>query len=119
MERATAPAVNFLKKYNWPGNVRQLHNVVERAMNFSKGKELTKEDFQVAMTGTCAAGEKTKTKMIQSSRCSIEEARNNAEKQLIEDTLKMCGNNKTKTAECLDIARPLLYQKMKRLGIKT
>ena len=118
VERATAPAVNFLKKYNWPGNVRQLHNVVERAMNFSKGKELTKEDFQVAMTGTCAAGEKTKTKMIQSSRCSIEEARNNAEKQLIEDTLKMCGNNKTKAAGCLDIARPLLYQKMKRLGIK-
>lgn len=118
-ERATNPAINFLKKYTWPGNVRQLHNVVERAMNFSKGgKELTRDDFEAAMRGDRCQGEKWKTQNGSNGMSSIEEVRNAAEKGLIMDTLRMCSNNKTQAAECLNIARPLLYQKMKRLGIK-
>ena len=49
---------------------------------------------------------------------TIEDVRNRAETKLILDTLKMCNNNKTKAAERLNIARPLLYQKIKRLGIR-
>jgi transcriptional regulator with PAS, ATPase and Fis domain len=118
VERATVSALNFLKKYKWPGNVRQLHNVVERAMNFSKSKELAKEDFEAAMVGACGQVDERHNKNGESALGSIEDVRNKAETKLILDTLRMCDNNKTKTAESLNIARPLLYQKIKRLGIK-
>lgn len=117
VERATTTAISFLKKYNWPGNVRQLHNVIERAMNFSKGKELTREDFEAAMVGVCGQGEEIKSKNGKNTLGSIEDVRNKAERELILETLKIYGNNKTKAAKSLNIARPLLYQKMKRLGI--
>ncbi len=118
VERATASALHFLKKYKWPGNVRQLHNVVERAMNFSKGKELTKEDFETAMVDAWGQVYEIPDNKEEIAFGTIEDVRNRAETKLILDTLKMCNNNKTKAAERLNIARPLLYQKIKRLGIR-
>ena len=47
----------------------------------------------------------------------IDQARNKAEREVILKVLAYFNNNKTKAAEYLNIARPLLYQKMKRLGI--
>ena len=40
------PAVlETLKQYSWPGNIRELRNVIERAMNFATGDRLTLDDF--------------------------------------------------------------------------
>ena len=47
----------------------------------------------------------------------IDQARNKAEREVIIKVLAHFNNNKSKTAAYLGIARPLLYQKMKRLGI--
>ena len=48
----------------------------------------------------------------------IEAAKAATEKEVIENALNAAQGNKTKAAELLNIARPLLYQKMRRLGIK-
>jgi transcriptional regulator with PAS, ATPase and Fis domain len=69
------------------------------------------------MVGVCGQGEEIKSKNGKNTLGSIEDVRNKAERELILETLKIYGNNKTKAAKSLNIARPLLYQKMKRLGI--
>jgi two-component system response regulator AtoC len=48
----------------------------------------------------------------------LEEVKRQAERQAILQALAMCSNNKSETAKLLKIPRPLLYQKMKRLGIE-
>ncbi len=112
----SSEAIQAMKGYHWPGNIRELHNVVERAMNYAKGPILQPEDFKL---GENWSDEKIKD-LITSHPFEnpIELVRNKAERELIISTLEKFGNNKTKAAEYLQIARPLLYQKMKRLGIE-
>lgn len=99
-----------LREYDWPGNIRELQNVLERAIAFSKGGCVTANDIDIT--------DKNEHKYDISSQNPIEDAKKNAEKELILQVLNDCGGNRTKTAEVLKISRPLLYQKMARLGIK-
>ncbi|MEG0829849.1 MAG: sigma 54-interacting transcriptional regulator [Anaerovoracaceae bacterium] len=108
-------AVNLLKKYDWPGNVRELHNIIERGMNFSNTQVLSVEDLDLEIDGEKIQPE---TKDLEKGEGLIEAARNKAERDLIKGALHRFGNNKTKVAEYLGIARPVLYKKMKRLEIQ-
>jgi len=104
---------NVFRNYDWPGNVRQLQNTIERGVSFAKGDHLRLEDMDLndAMRG----GE---TKEKSDFRDPIKAVKYDAEKKLILLALARFQGNKTKTAEYLGIQRPLLYQKMKRLGIR-
>lgn len=104
---------DYLKKYNWPGNVRELHNIVEKAMNYADGDTLKLEYFRLgSRNGGIDLGELSKLGN------PIEVVKREAERKLILHVLEMFGGNKTKASQFLKLSRPLLYQKMKRLGIK-
>ncbi len=105
---------NF-RQYDWPGNVRELHNMVERAMNYvPAGEEVLKlEHFGIEMDSVRNAFARLKD-----MDNPIEDIKQEAERNLIINVLKQFDGNKTKAAEFLKIQRPLLYQKMSRLGIK-
>ncbi len=104
---------HVLKKCDWPGNVRQLQNVLECGVSFAKGDHLRLEDLDINMSlqdeppseNTCAQD-------------LIKTARDDAERKVILESLSKFNYNKKKTAEYLGIPRPLLYQKITRLGIK-
>lgn len=100
-----------LKQYNWPGNIRELQNVIERAVNNVEGNTITLSDIGMGVDVDLPFGMNEKHDNL------IETAKNYAEKKVIIHALKKFDNNKSKAAEYLDIARPLLYKKMKRLGI--
>jgi transcriptional regulator with PAS, ATPase and Fis domain len=103
---------SLFNEYHWPGNVRELMNVLERAMNYTENDTLEKEHFDHAVINDQFhdhAG-------IERSH-PIEFVRNQAEKMLIMQTLKKTDGNKSRAAKLLQIARPLLYQKMNRLRI--
>ena len=104
-----------LKRYDWPGNIRELYNVVERAMNFASDDRLTEKEFDIAFMDNHGSGESPTDGSM--SKKLIDQVRDDAEKKLIMSVLKRFDNNKTKTAEFLNVARPLLYQKIKRLNI--
>jgi transcriptional regulator with PAS, ATPase and Fis domain len=104
--------LNILKQYNWPGNIRELRNVLERAMNFASGSTLTTGDFNFFIRT-----EKQTMPDYSSNGNIIEETKRKAEKELIETVLQHFGYNKTHSANFLNISRPLLHQKIKRLGI--
>ncbi len=107
------PSVHrLLKNYNWPGNIRELFNVVEKAMNFVEGSVLQSEHFDFVTNVN-----RIELNEIASMERPIDAIRNQAEKQLISQVLEMFDGNKTKAAQYLKIPRPLLYQKIKRLNL--
>ena len=110
-------ALEMLKKKKWQGNVRELRNSIERAMNFVSGNILTKEDFQWGSDGEPLNIKLPDLSGIKGDRL-IDKARDEAEREVIIKVLEYFDNNKSKTAKYLNIARPSLYKKMKRLGIE-
>ena len=102
-----------LKEYDWPGNIRELYNRIEAAMNYSTGESLCPEHLNLS-----SHIKTTYMSNLNTSKNPIEDVKKEAERELIKKTLIQCQYNKTKAAEHLKIDRSLLYQKMKRLGIK-
>ena len=113
IERIDDRALKRLMDYDWPGNVRELQNTIEKSMNYAEGTVLTDQtlDFDIFI-------EKQSVEMLKGYNKPIEEVLAQTERNLIQRTLETFGGNKTKTAEFLKIPRTLLYQKMKRLGMK-
>lgn len=99
-------------QYNWPGNVRELQNVLERAIIFMMGNKLLLEHVSAGFVMPS-----TEPILKFDTANPIETAKQFAEKELIRGTLALCNNNKTRAAKLLKIPRPLLYQKIKRLGL--
>lgn len=102
--------------YDWPGNIRELHNRIERAMNFIDGDEdiLSLHHFSRAPQDDTSLD----LNGMELLKNPIEEVKKDAERKLIIEVLKRFNGNKTKAAKHLHISRPLLYQKINRLGIK-
>ena len=108
-------ALAKLECRRWYGNVRELRNAVERAMNFSGDNILHPEDFGITKN---PAGGSLSEWPSENGKRIIDQARDSAEKEIIINVLEHFDGNKSRAAEYLGIARPVLYQKMKRLGIK-
>ena len=99
--------------YDWPGNIRELYNQVEAAMNYAQGDVLRPEHFNWRVDSS-----RINLEELKRFDNPIETIKKEAERKLINEVLMRFDYNKSKAAEYLKISRPLLYQKMKRLGIK-
>jgi len=102
--------VDELTHYNFPGNVRELRNMVERAIIFCKGDKLKIEDFSVYARPSVP----TTPPPIQAQSLSDLQIK---EKEFILDTLKECHFNQTEAANHLGISRDALIRKMKKYAI--
>jgi two-component system, NtrC family, response regulator len=98
--------LDALKKYLWPGNIRELKNVIERAMILSESKILTPNLLPKEFS---SGG----SKLGLNSSLSLEEL----EKEYILRIYKETGKNKTQTAKKLGISSATLYRKLKDYGI--
>ena len=121
-------ATNALKSYSWPGNVRQLENILRRAVLLSPNPMLTPDDVSLPRERR----NRESLEDIISSRLegyinSIDASGKHElydtivpfmERPLIKLVLKKTGGNQVKTAEILGINRNTLRKKIKELGIK-
>lgn len=98
--------LNMLKTYNFPGNVRELKNMTERALILCKNETLTPDDFHIKQSNS---PETSKENII----FNLEEN----EENLIRLALKEKKYNQNKTAELLGITRDSLIRRMKKYGI--
>lgn len=99
-----------LQQYDFPGNVRELKHMVERALILCEGDRLTLDHFdhlKIKMKTYIAAGEAKHTGR------TLEEI----EKETIEETLRESGYNKSEAARMLNISRQALDRKIEKLGI--
>ena len=118
----TDEAMNLLRRYQYPGNVRELSNIIERAAVLTKGLTITAQDLPPHLldpTGPKAFPHPHDPDPTNDSYTpmTLTEALRNPERQIILAALAANDWNRTATAEVLDINRTTLYKKMKSLGI--
>ena len=98
-----------LVRYDWPGNIRELESVIERAVLFCAGSELLPdclpEEFQTRVTSAS---------FVIPPLLPMEEI----EREAIMQTLERTAGNVKKSAQILRFPRPTFYRKLKKLGIK-
>jgi two-component system response regulator HydG len=110
-------ALDLLHRYDWPGNLRELRNVVKRMVLLSKndvaGVDCLPDDMELSVTWP-AAGVPQAQPAPGTDLKAIQEAN---EKALIEKTLREVRYNKSKAARLLNIDRKTLYSKIERYGL--
>jgi transcriptional regulator with PAS, ATPase and Fis domain len=107
--RKLDPSVNHvLLSYTWPGNIRELMNVIQRAVTISDNKVLTADDFRLHGHESGQETEPVK---------NYKDAVNLFKKELITSTLKLYNGNQTKTAVRLGIQRTYLSRLMSEFNI--
>lgn len=109
-----AEAMALIQNYSWPGNLRQMKNVVKRATLISQGKVIHAADLQIDLTETDTSDNWIVTKPLatvsQHSPLLHDEGR---EQERIREALRECNFNKSKAARLLGIDRKTLYNKLK------
>jgi DNA-binding NtrC family response regulator len=103
----SSAALKKLTDYSWPGNVRQLRNVVENLVLFSRGKDIDVDD----LPGELHASPTSEL------RIAIGEKMDLIERRVIEWTLQAADRNRTRAAEMLGISRRTLLRKIKELNL--
>lgn len=100
-----AKASEMLMRYEWPGNLRELNNVVKRSVLLCRGDKIGVKQLNMSMTNTS-------TRPNDLSLHNIDE-----EKERILSALRSCGGNKSKAAILLGVDRKTLYNKLQKYGI--
>lgn len=108
IEEISPDALSRMLEYNWPGNIRELENAIERAVALSRGIIITVKDLPTLI----AQGEPQIT-ITEKSPTTIEGVVKEAEKEHIMRVLRETGGKKNETAKILGISRKTLWEKMK------
>jgi len=109
----TPAAMNHLMNYDWPGNIRELMNTIERGVILSRTDYLDIEDFSMIRAKASQSAHVVTDLSGPIEILSLDEVEQNA----ILQALDLTGNNKSETARKLGITRRTLHQKLKRYGV--
>ena len=108
VEGLTAEAMEILMRHDWPGNIRELRNTLERAIVVASGHLIQAKDLGLALSVSSAPGADGGARMP-----SLEEV----EREHVARVLKATGGNVSQAARVLGIDRVTLYAKMKKYDI--
>ncbi len=104
-------AIDILMDYNWPGNIRELQNMVEQAMNYAYEGVLLPSHFHLPATHSTPTISVSSMPSPQFYKSTPQD-----ELQQIQAAIKYCNGNKKAAAKLLGIARSTLYEKLKNLS---
>ena len=102
----TADALSALELHSWPGNVREMENLIKRATIMADGIKITATDL--GLDGS----------QNDPQPFNLRQARENAERLAVNRALARSDGNIAQAAELLGIARPTLYDLMEKIGLK-
>ncbi|WP_077603268.1 sigma-54 interaction domain-containing protein [Oceanobacillus sojae] len=105
-----AETMEVLRHYHWPGNIREIRNLMERVIILHEGTTLTRQDILSFLPVSFSNPPLTHTE-------SLPLEKENMEKVSIEQALELCNGNKSKAARQLGISRVTLYQKIKKYNL--
>lgn len=121
-------ALSVLMDYHWPGNIRELDNIIQRAVLLSSGEEISEKEMTAILgAGTVKGGEHLVAPGLFSDpeksrrfslQATVEQVTEQIEKQIIVQALEFQGNKRQETADMLKISRKSLHNKMKKYGIE-
>lgn len=96
--------MSIFQEYHWPGNIRQLRNIVERAVVLAKKNEIILKDLPKELRPQRGKSESGPVETLREM-----------EMQAVRKTLLECGGNKSKAAKALGISRKALYKRLKAI----
>jgi two-component system, NtrC family, response regulator HydG len=102
--------MDLLVRYDWPGNIRELENCIERGVIMARQEIIVPEDLPLYIAGSAPEADDLNLP----SGISLADV----EKTLILKTLRDAGENRTRAAEILGINRRTLQNKLKEYGIQ-
>jgi two-component system nitrogen regulation response regulator NtrX len=105
-----ADAMGILREYGWPGNVREVRNLVERLMIMVADEEITAAALDLRAAGPRPGGD--------GAFATLREAREQFERQYVARVLEECGGNMSRAARVLGLERSHLYRKLRALGVR-
>jgi two-component system nitrogen regulation response regulator NtrX len=103
----TPEAMERLSRYGWPGNIRELKNLIERLLIMTDGETIGPADVEEALPADSDEGPPSE----------IKAARDRAERDTILSTLRQCDWNVSEAARRLGMDRGFLHRKIKRYGL--
>ena len=118
-------AVNALNNYTFPGNVRELENILERALALSEGDSITADDLQFSSATIRDSASSQDENSERSNKAheshdaygDLEGYLEDIEREMISRALEQCRWNKTETAKMLGISFRSLRYRQKKLGL--
>jgi DNA-binding NtrC family response regulator len=103
----SAEVMDSFMSSEWPGNVRQLKNVIERAVVLAKGERITARELPEEFLKTCRQTTEVEAGAVKPLKV--------LERQAINEALLLCSGNKSKAAKQLGISRKTFYKRLKEL----
>jgi transcriptional regulator with PAS, ATPase and Fis domain len=115
VNRISASALQLLQRYSWPGNIRELENLLERAVNLASMNSetcLNPDHFP-----SLSVEDVKQIKIPHELQQGLTETVEMIEKEIITQALNKTGGNRTKTAKALGIHSSALYRKLEKYGL--
>ncbi len=111
--------LDCLKRYHWPGNIRELKNYIRRAILFCRSGELTPNDLAQHLSETPATAPSPASSIERKpdEHAPLTQRVAHTERKMLEEALRKHNNNRTATANALGLSRVGLYKKLKRHGM--
>ena len=113
----SANAIDILNLHNWPGNIREMKNVVQRAIVLSDGPEIDAEHLSIFEREWNAGGQDDdpgQSIRIPDTGMTLAEI----EAEALRITLKLTGGNRSAAARILGISRPTIHRKIREYGLE-
>lgn len=117
IENISQDVLNILMDYNWPGNIRELENIIERAVILDTDNVIDREDLPEIIRNGVTIVKKEAVTADQDIPASLKDALEVPEKVYILQILKEVGWNKKKAARKLGVNRTTLYNKLKKYNL--
>jgi two-component system NtrC family response regulator len=103
--RLSDEAIDAIRDHDWPGNVAELSNSIKQAVITAEGPSVRAADLGLSSTNTARL-------------VSLRQAREDAERDIVQRALKRVNGNIARASEMLGISRPTLYDLLNKLGMR-
>ncbi|MEI8182389.1 MAG: sigma-54 dependent transcriptional regulator [Desulfomonile sp.] len=119
IDRVSSLALRVLCNYNYPGNIRELENIIERCVTLEESDQLTAENLPPQLVEAGATSVPVSTGDVSPEGIVLDKILEGTEKELIMRAMELAGNNRSKAASLLGISFRSLRYRLVKLGMDT